>query len=94
MAAPSGVSWENIGGLDPAWTLPATCASITTHASWNYFVGCYAGKCDEKCLPTLALQGTRTNIWTYFSPAVCPTGYSTACKPQGAPDSLVVCCPT
>ncbi|KAH7072320.1 hypothetical protein BKA63DRAFT_517280 [Paraphoma chrysanthemicola] len=83
-------SWLGVGALDTSWTLPATCATITTKLAFNYVVGCYAGGCDAKCFPQPSQ--TVTNPYTYFTATACPNGYAKACSGGARPSDLTLCC--
>jgi hypothetical protein len=92
MAQAQVTTWVNVGPFNPSWTLPATCASITTKLPYNYVVGCYFGGCDPKCDITPTAKPSYTLPFSYFSPAACPDGYVSACEANGVPTGLTVCC--
>ncbi|KAI1141739.1 hypothetical protein F5Y05DRAFT_373640 [Hypoxylon sp. FL0543] len=91
----------SLGSLTTTFIPPADClnqgvgiARYSTAGSYNYYLT--AGPAASSCFPNSTFPG----VSNYYSPGVCPFGYSVACSTRnplstgGATETTAICCPT
>ena|ERR1700753_2403384 len=97
----------NVGPLTTIFTPPASCTSVVTLGfspeygdEVSLFIGHWASytPASAACYPQSA---TPFDFWTqeyYWSPGICPEGFTTACNygvvTHGPDTSASLCCPS
>ncbi|KAK0634654.1 hypothetical protein B0T17DRAFT_481286 [Bombardia bombarda] len=86
-----------IGPLTTTFAAPSSCGSLSVYQLWKgsqstYVQGpLYTAGSDNACFPD------DYNPSGYYSPGICPQGYTTACSKLSTKskvtETAVVCCP-
>lgn len=90
---------SNIGPLTTTFTAPSSCATATglyqiwpSHGTYYYQQGPLLSR--PECYPS----GYEAEPSQYYSPGVCPSGYTAACSSanavETATETAYTCCPT
>lgn len=99
---------SNAGPLTTTFTAPASCATATglyqiwssgsegASATYHYEQGPLASL--SSCFPS-GYDASATGAEPYYSPGLCPSGYTAACSSTGvvsatATETALTCCPT
>ena len=95
----------NVGPLTTIFTPPASCLSTVTSAmgsvsasDYSMFIGHWGGYAPgSRCYPASTVPIPFLSNY-YYSPGICPSGYSAACPWTGTelPASVTasLCCPS
>ena len=83
----------SVGSLTTTFTPPPRCLDSFSTIAWSSFF--VAGPLTTRgCMPD-NFQFSSTN---YYSPGICPVGYTTACRHSNVAgtisETVVTCCPT
>ena len=103
----SAFSWYNRGPLTTTFTPPASCLSTTTSSVWSgsstaVWVGHFNLAGDTSCYPPATKPVVTPVDGYYYSPAICPSGWYSACPitsllgigPVDPGTTAAACCPT
>jgi hypothetical protein len=89
---------QNAGPLTTIFTPPPSCTDIVTSAGGSLYIGHWADHNADSCYPSSTNWFDYGAGHYYWSPGVCPEGFTTAChftdvKFANTAISASVCCP-